>query len=181
MRITESLLKTQKILFVGAGEAGLGMGSFISAAMVKEGLSEKEARNRCAFLDSKGLLVTIRKDLDEVKRLFACDCAPIADCLGAVEFLKPTAIIGACGKKGIFTREVLEAMARINPRPIVFAMSNPTSLSECTAEEAYRYTQGRAVFASGSPFMNILNHKCTSRFTGNIFDTSAQSPVVMIS
>ena len=155
VRITESPLKTQKILFVGAGEAGLGMGSFISAAMVKEGISEKEARSRCAFLDSKGLLVKSRKDLDEGKRLFASDCAPIADCLGAVEFLKPTAIIGACGKQGIFTREVLEAMARINPRPIVFAMSNPTSLSECTAEEAYRYTQGRAVFASGSPFMPV--------------------------
>jgi malate dehydrogenase (oxaloacetate-decarboxylating)(NADP+) len=162
VRITESPLKTQKILFVGAGEAGLGMGSFISAAMVKEGLSEKEARIRCAFLDSKGLLVKSRKDLDEGKRLFASDCSPIADCLGAVEFLKPTAIIGACGKQGIFTREVLEAMARINPRPIVFAMSNPTSLSECTAEEAYRYTQGRAVFASGSPFMPV-------HFGGKVF------------
>jgi len=155
VRITENPLKAQKILFVGAGEAGLGMGSFISAALVKEGLSEKEARSRCAFLDSKGLLVKSRKDLDERKYLFAGDCAPIADCLGAVEFLKPTAIIGACGKQGIFTREVLEAMARINPRPIVFAMSNPTSLSECTAEEAYRYTQGRVVFASGSPFMPV--------------------------
>jgi malate dehydrogenase (oxaloacetate-decarboxylating)(NADP+) len=162
VRITKSSLKTQKILFVGAGEAGLGMGNFISAAMIKEGLSEKEAKSRCLFLDSKGLLVTSRKDLDEGKRLFACDCAPISDCVGAVEFLKPTVLIGACGKQGIFDREVLEAMARINPRPIIFAMSNPTSLSECTADEAYRYTQGRAIFASGSPFMPV-------QFGGKVF------------
>jgi malate dehydrogenase (oxaloacetate-decarboxylating)(NADP+) len=162
VRITGNPLKTQKILFVGAGEAGLGMGSFISAAMVKEGLSEKEARSRCAFLDSKGLLVTSRKDLDEGKRRFALDCAPIADCLSAVEFLKPTAIIGASGKQGMFSREILEAMARITPRPIIFAMSNPTSLSECTAEEAYKHTRGRAIFASGSPFMPV-------RFEGNVF------------
>ena len=162
VRITGSSLTAQKILFIGAGEAGLGMGNFISAAMVREGLSEKEAKSRCLFLDSKGLLVTSRKDLDDGKRLFACDCAPISDCVGAVEFLKPTAIIGACGKQGMFDRNVLEAMARINPRPIVFAMSNPTSLSECTAEEAYRYTQGRAVFASGSPFMPV-------HFGGKVF------------
>ena len=86
------------------------------------------------------------------KQRYAHDHAPVGDFLAAIETLKPTAIIGVAAVGGTFTRDVLEAMARINERPIVFALSNPTSQSECTAEEAYRYTGGRALFACGSPF-----------------------------
>jgi len=152
VRIRGGSLKDQKILFVGAGEAGLGTGSLVVGAMMKEGLTEKEARARCLFVDSKGLVVSSRKDLDERKRIFAADGPGALDCLSAVELVKPTVILGASGRPGTFTKEVLEAMARINERPIIFAMSNPTSHSECTAEQAYSFTEGRAIFASGSPF-----------------------------
>ena len=154
LRIRGGMLKDQKILFVGAGEAGLGTGSLVMGAMMKEGLTEKEALDRCFFVDSKGLVVASRTDLDERKRAFAAEGegAGAPDCLSAVELVKPTVILGASGKYGMFTKEVLEAMARINERPIIFAMSNPTSHSECTAEQAYTFTQGRAIFSSGSPF-----------------------------
>ena len=155
VRIRGGRLIDQKILFVGAGEAGLGMGSLVMGAMIKEGLTEKEARRRCLFVDSKGLVVASRTDLDERKRIFAAEGPGAPDCLSAVELVKPTAILGASGKSGTFTKEVLEAMARINKRPIVFAMSNPTSHSECTAEQAYSFTEGRAIFASGSPFAPV--------------------------
>jgi malate dehydrogenase (oxaloacetate-decarboxylating)(NADP+) len=152
MRIRGANLKDQRILFVGAGEAGLGMGSLVMTAMMKEGLTEKEARGRCFFMDLNGLVVTGRTDLDERTRAFAAEGPGAPDCLSAVELVKPGVILGASGKHGIFTKEVLEAMARLNERPVVFAMSNPTSHSECTAEQAYYFTQGRAIFASGSPF-----------------------------
>ncbi|MDD5217951.1 MAG: NAD-dependent malic enzyme [Candidatus Omnitrophica bacterium] len=158
VRIRGGSLKDQKILFVGAGEAGLGTGNLIVAAMRHEGLSETEARRRCLFVDSKGLVVSGRNDLDERKREFAFDGPGAADALAAVELVKPTALIGASGRPGIFSREILEAMARLNPRPVVFAMSNPTSRSECTAEQAYGFTQGRAIFASGSPFAPVQAH-----------------------
>ncbi|HOW58593.1 MAG TPA: NAD-dependent malic enzyme [Candidatus Omnitrophota bacterium] len=148
-------LKDQKILFVGAGEAGLGIGELIVAAMKREGLSEIEARRRCLFVDSKGLVISSRTDLTERKRAFAFDGSGAADCLGAIELVKPTALFGTSGQQGIFTKAVLEAMARINPRPIIFAMSNPNSRSECTASEAYEFTQGQAIFASGSPFAPV--------------------------
>ncbi len=148
-------LKDEKILFIGAGEAGLGTGNLVMGAMMKEGLTEKEARGRCFFVDSKGLIVTSRKDLDERKRAFAVEGSGAPDCLSAVELVKPTMIVGASGKPGTFTKEVLEAMARINERPIIFAMSNPTSHAECTAEQAYQHTQGRGIFSSGSPFLPV--------------------------
>ncbi len=152
VRAVKGNLKDQKILFIGAGEAGLGTGSLVVGAMMKEGLTEKEARSRCFFVDSKGLIVSSRADLDDRKRAFAVDGPGAPDCLSAVELVKPTIILGASGRPGTFTKEVLEAMARVNARPIIFAMSNPTSHSECTAEQAYVFTQGRAIFASGSPF-----------------------------
>jgi len=93
-----------------------------------------------------------RKDLPEHKRPFAQDRAPLPDLCAAIEDFKPTALIGASGKGGLFTESVLRTMARLNERPIVFALSNPTSKAECTAGQAYAWTDGRAVFASGSPF-----------------------------
>lgn len=151
-RVTGRTLAEQRILFVGAGEACLGIGTIVVAAMQREGLSEAEARRRCWFLDSKGLVIASRKDLPEHKRPFAQDRAPLPDLTAAVESFKPTALVGASGRGGLFTKSVLEAMARLNERPIVFALSNPTSKAECTAEQAYAWTDGRAVFASGSPF-----------------------------
>jgi malate dehydrogenase (oxaloacetate-decarboxylating)(NADP+) len=115
-------------------------------------MPKAEAKRKCWFVDSKGLVVKNRADLVEHKRPYAHDHAPISDFLQAVESLKPTAIIGVSGMPRTFTKPVVEAMARLNRRPIVFALSNPTSKAECTAEEAYTWSEGRAVYASGSPF-----------------------------
>ncbi len=154
-RATGRSLVEQRILFAGAGEACLGIGSTVIAAMQAEGLSEAESRQRCLFLDSKGLVIADRRDLVDHKRPFAQDRAPVPDLLAAVESFRPTALIGASGAGGLFTQPVLEAMARLNERPIVFALSNPTSKAECTAEQAYGWTGGRALFASGSPFAPV--------------------------
>ena len=159
--ITGGKLKDQKILFLGAGEAGTGTGNLMVAAMVDEGLTEEEARERFWFVDSKGLVVKSRTNLDERKLLYAHDYEFIPDFLGCVEALKPTAIIGVSGKPHMFTQQVLEAMTRINERPIVFSLSNPTSKTECTAYDAYTWTNGRAIFASGSPFDSVTVHNQT--------------------
>ena len=156
LRLTGGKLGEQRFLFAGAGEAGLGAGDLTVAAMEDEGLSVEEARQRCWFADSKGLVVKSRSDLSGRKLRYAHDHEPIGDLQEVVETLKPAAIIGVSGKQGLFTRPVLEAMARVNERPIVFALSNPTSRSECTAAEAYTWTGGRAIFASGSPFDPVI-------------------------
>ena len=155
LRITGGKLRDQKILFLGAGEAGIGIGGMVNSALVAEGLSEEEARNRCWFVDSKGLVVKSRSDLAEYKLPYAHDYEYLKDFLSAVKSLRPTVIIGASGQTKAFTQSVLEAMAVCNQRPIVFAMSNPTSKAECTAEEAYMWTEGRVIFASGSPFAPV--------------------------
>lgn len=155
LRITGGKLAEQKVLFLGAGEAGTGIADLIVAAMGVDGVSEEEAREKCWFVDSKGLVVKSRGDLAEHKKRFAHDHEPISDLARAVHALKPTALIGVSGQPGTFTPAVLEAMAEYNKCPIVFALSNPTSKAECSAEEAYRHTKGRAVFASGSPFAPV--------------------------
>jgi malate dehydrogenase (oxaloacetate-decarboxylating)(NADP+) len=156
LRMIGGNLTGQRFVVLGAGGAALGIGNLIVSAMVEEGLSEDEARRLCWFVDSKGLVVTSRTDLSEQKRRFSQDYPLHRDLLSVIEAVKPTTIIGASGQSGTFTPVVLEAMARINKRPIVFALSNPTSQSECTAEEAYRYTDKRAVFASGSQFPPVV-------------------------
>jgi malate dehydrogenase (oxaloacetate-decarboxylating)(NADP+) len=152
LRITGGKLKDQKILFVGAGEAGMGGAELTVAAMGEEGLSAAEARQRLWFVDSHGLVVKSREDLSGKKLLYAHEHEHIYDLAAIVETLKPTAIIGVSGRQGIFSEPVLTAMARVNERPLIFPLSNPTSRAECTASEAYAATGGRAIFASGSPF-----------------------------
>jgi malate dehydrogenase (oxaloacetate-decarboxylating)(NADP+) len=152
LRLSAAKLCDQQFLFLGAGEAGIGIGEMIVTAMKAEGLSEPEARRRCWFFDSKGLVVKARNDLTPHKRPFAHEHEFTADFLTAIRALRPAAIIGVSGMAATFTRPVLEAMAAIAERPIVLALSNPTSKSECTAQQAYAATGGRAIFASGSPF-----------------------------
>ena len=152
LRITGQALTDQRLLFFGSGEAGTGIANLMVAALAEKGLPESEARRRCWFIDSKGLVVKSRDDLAEHKRPFAQDHEFLSDRVAIVEAVRPTALIGVSGKAGAFSPPILEAAAKINARPIVFALSNPTSMAECTAEEAYRWTGARAVFASGSPF-----------------------------
>ncbi len=156
LRITGGKLSDQRILFLGAGEAGVGIADLAVSAMVEEGLGEQEARQRCWFLDSKGMVVASRTDLASHKKPYAHEHEFTADLLSAVGALEPTVLIGVSGTPGTFTPEVLKAMARINRRPIVFALSNPTSKSECTAKEAYTATEGQVIFASGSPFAPVV-------------------------
>lgn len=152
LRITGAKLTDQRILFLGAGEAATGIADLIASAMVAQGMTLEAARRLNWLVDSKGLVVKSRTDLAHHKLNYAHEHAPVADLLGAIKALKPTAIIGVSAVGGTFTKEVLEEMAKLNERPIVFALSNPTSQAECTAEEAYRHTGGRALFACGSPF-----------------------------
>jgi len=152
MRITGEKLSEQRLLFLGAGEAGIGTADTFVAALAEEGIPVEEARKQCWFFDTQGLLTTNREKIAIHKQRYAREQAPFDNFLEAVNTLKPTAILGLSGQPGSFPKEVIEAMARINKRPIIFALSNPTSKAECTAEQAYRWSNGRAIFASGSPF-----------------------------
>jgi len=163
LRITGQKLCDQRILFLGAGEAGIGIGELTASALAAQGMPIAEARKRCWFVDSRGLVVKSRHDLSDHKLPFAHDHAEMNTFIDAVHALKPTAIVGVSAQAGMFTREVLEAMAAYNQRPIVFALSNPTSKAECTAREAYTWTDGRAIYASGSPFEPVTLNGQTYR------------------
>ena len=156
-RITGQPLQQQKVLFLGAGAAATGIADLIVSALVWEGMQEAEARTHCWFVDSRGLVVKGRTDLAAHKLPYAHEHARAEDLLAAVESLHPTAIVGVSAQPHTFTEPVIRAMARLQPRPIVFPLSNPTSKAECTAAEAYRWSLGTAVFASGSPFDEVTN------------------------
>lgn len=151
-RVTEVPLTGQKLLFLGAGSAATGIADLVTGAMHSDGLSLEDARSRCWFFDSKGLVVKSRTDLQAHKIPYAHQHEGTASLLEAIRSIRPTVLLGLSTQGGAFTEAVLRLMAELNPRPIIFALSNPTSKSECTAAEAYRHTDGRAVFASGSPF-----------------------------
>jgi malate dehydrogenase (oxaloacetate-decarboxylating)(NADP+) len=168
LRITGGKLPDQRVLLLGAGEAGMGIADNIVNVLVEEGLTLAEARKRIWFVDSKGLIVKGRANLSGHKLHFAHDHAPCADLLSAVQSIKPTILLGVAGQSKSFTREIVTTMASLNERPVVFALSNPTSKAECTAEEAYAWTDGRAVFACGSPFARVtLNGKTHVPGQGN--------------
>ena len=168
LRITGQKMADQRVLFLGAGEAGIGIAENIVAYLVEEGMTAAEARQRCWFVDSKGLIVKGRDSLTEHKLHFAHDHAPCGDLLSAVKSLKPTMLVGVSGQPRSFTPEIITAMGEFNARPVIFALSNPTSKAECTADEAYTLTQGRAVFASGSPFASVtINGKTIVPGQGN--------------
>jgi malate dehydrogenase (oxaloacetate-decarboxylating)(NADP+) len=155
LRITDQKLTDQKILFQGAGEAGVGIANLIVSAMEAEGMSHDEAKRQCWLVDSKGLVVKSRENLQNHKLAYAHDHEFVPDLLSAVETLKPTILVGVSGQPQTFTQPIVEAVGEINEQPVIFALSNPTSKAECTAEQAYSWTNGRAIFASGSPFKPV--------------------------
>ena len=168
LRVNGGKLKEQRLLFLGAGEAATGIADLVVSAMMAEGLSERDALHRNWLVDSRGLVVKGRSGLSGHKLRYAHEQQQISDFLAAIETLKPTVIIGVAAVGGAFTPEVLRTMARLNARPIVFALSNPTSKAECSAQDAYRYTAGRALFACGSPFDPVnLNDKTFVPRQGN--------------
>ncbi|CAN4096857.1 unnamed protein product [Withania somnifera] len=141
-------------LFLGAGEAGTGIAELIALEISKKtNLPVEETRKKIWLVDSKGLIVSGREEtLQAFKKPWAHEHEPVNNLLDAVKAVKPTVLIGTSGVGRQFTKEVVEAMASINERPLIMALSNPTSQAECTAEEAYTWSEGRAVYASGSPF-----------------------------
>lgn len=152
LRITKKSLEDQRLLFLGAGEAGVGIADLVVSAMVSEGSTVEEARKRCWFIDSHGLVCESRDDLAEHKLKYAHAQPYLPTFADAVRSFRPTAIIGVSGQAKKFNKEIIELVSGFNDHPIIFALSNPTSKSECTAEQAYRWSSGRAIFASGSPF-----------------------------
>lgn len=156
-RLAKRDFASQRFLFLGAGEAGVGIGDLIAYYLFKTGLfpSLQAARQVIFFVDSQGLVCRSRSDLAHHKLPYAHDIPFIATFAEAVNTLKPTAIIGVSTQPQTFTQPIIETMARLNERPVIFALSNPTSKSECTAEQAYTWSDGRAIFASGSPFDTV--------------------------
>lgn len=150
-RVTNREFRDSNILFLGAGSAATGIADLMAQALEAEGLDRAEALRRLWFVDVNGLVVKGRDDLMEHNLPYAHE-HPRATFLEAIESVRPQILIGATGAPGTFTREVVTKMASINERPVIFALSNPTSRAECTAEQAYEWSEGRAVFASGSPF-----------------------------
>jgi len=162
MRITNQNLKDQRVLFLGAGSAGIGIADMIVSAMKLEGLSEEQARSRIWLFDSNGLLENTRQDLIPEKKAYAHAHTPTHDLVVAINSIRPTILIGVSTVGKAFNQAVVEAMSEINHRPIIFALSNPTERAECTAEEAYRWSRGRAVYAAGVQFPPV-------HYNGDIF------------
>ena len=152
LRITGGKLSEQRILFLGAGSAGIGIADLLAAAMTREGLSEDDARARISLFDVNGLLEPSRTDLYGFQRPYAHPHPPSTDLVEVIRSLRPTALIGVSTKGKAFTREVIQAMAELNQRPVIFALSNPTDHAECTAEEALTWSGGRALYAAGVQF-----------------------------
>uniref|UniRef100_A0AAX7SP16 Malic enzyme n=1 Tax=Astatotilapia calliptera TaxID=8154 RepID=A0AAX7SP16_ASTCA len=152
LRITKSKMSDHTVVFQGAGEAAMGIAELITMAMVKEGLSKEECMRKIWMVDSKGLIVKGRDHLTHEKESFAHEHPQMKKLEDVVRELKPTAIIGVAAVAGAFSEQIIRDMASFNERPIIFALSNPTSKAECTAEQCYTFTEGRGIFASGSPF-----------------------------
>ena len=153
-RISGLRFEDLRILFLGAGSAATGIAHLTCDALVAAGLTRDEAIGRLSLVDVNGLLVSSRADLEEHNRPYAREGAEMGF-VDALLSIRPHVLIGATGAPGTFTREVIETMAEINDRPTVFALSNPTSRAECTAEQAYAWSDGRVIFASGSPFAAV--------------------------
>ncbi|XP_024619376.1 NADP-dependent malic enzyme, mitochondrial isoform X1 [Neophocaena asiaeorientalis asiaeorientalis] len=155
LRITKNKLSNHVFVFQGAGEAAMGIAHLLVMALEKEGVPKAEATRKIWMVDSKGLIVKGRSHLNHEKEMFAQDHPEVNSLEEVVRLVKPTAIIGVAAIAGAFTEQILRDMASFHERPIIFALSNPTSKAECTAEKCYQVTEGRGIFASGSPFKGV--------------------------
>ena len=145
-------LKDEKYLFLGAGSAGIGLANLLCSALVQQGMSLQDAQSRVHMFDINGLLESTRTDLFDFQKPYAHAHAPTRDFVAAIESIRPTTIIGVSTIGGAFTQKVVEAMSRVNERPIILALSNPTDHAECTAEQAYTWSKGKAIYAAGVQF-----------------------------
>jgi malate dehydrogenase (oxaloacetate-decarboxylating)(NADP+) len=155
LRIIDAPLTEQRILFLGAGSAAIGIANLIVSAMQTRGLSQDDARNRISMFDVDGLLEQSRAGLSESQQVYAHKAEPSKDLVKTIESLKPKILIGVSTKGGAFNQQVVETMSRLNDRPIIFALSNPTDKAECTAEQAYSWSKGKALYAAGVQFPEV--------------------------
>jgi malate dehydrogenase (oxaloacetate-decarboxylating)(NADP+) len=155
LQIIDAPLTDQRTLFFGAGSAGIGIANLIAAAMQLKGLSQDDARRHISMFDIDGLLEPSRAGLSEAQKIYAHKAAPSKDLVETIEALKPTVLIGVSTKGGAFNQRVVETMSRLNDRPIIFALSNPTDKAECSAEQAYAWSNGRALYAAGVQFPDV--------------------------
>ena len=170
MKIGKRSLKDQRVLFFGAGSAGIGIANMITSAMKLEGLSEDQAHSQISMFDVNGLLEPSRKDLSPEQQKYSHQQAPTKDLVEAINSLKPTVLIGVSTVKGTFTQQVIEAMTKLNERPVIFALSNPTDHAECTAEEAYKFSNEKAIYAAGVQFDPVeINDKTYEPSQANNF------------
>lgn len=159
-KLKKTKLSAEKYLFLGAGSAGIGLANLLCSAMVQEGLTIEQAREKVYMFDINGLLDVTRTDLMDFQKPYAKKHAPTRDFVQAIESIKPTTIIGVSTVGGAFTQKVIEAMAKINERPVILALSNPTEKAECTPEQAYTWSKGKAIYAAGVQFPPVrLNNK----------------------
>jgi malate dehydrogenase (oxaloacetate-decarboxylating)(NADP+) len=163
LQIIDAPLTEQRILFLGAGSAAIGNANLIVTAMQAKGLSLEDARSRICMFDINGLLESSRKDLSAEQRVYAHNMAPSKDFVSTIESFKPTMLFGVSTKGGAFNKQVIETMSRLNKRPIIFAISNPTDKAECTAEQAYTWSKGKALYAAGVPFPEFTLNGTTFR------------------
>ena len=152
VKLKGTKLKDEKYLFLGAGSAGIGLADLLCSALVAQGMSRKDAQSRVYMFDVNGLLESSRTDLVDFQKPYAHKHAPTRDFVAAIESIKPTTIIGVSTIGGAFTQKVVEAMSRINERPVILALSNPTEHAECTPEQAYTWSKGKAIYAAGVQF-----------------------------
>lgn len=163
-RVTGTPLAEMRTMFLGHGSAATGIADLLVSSMVDEGLSEEEACSRIQFVGRKGVITQQSDRLSDSIRRYAPEGEPVP--FGdAIASFKPHALIGATGSPGTFTEDIVAKMTQINERPVIFALSNPTSRAECTAEQAYQWSDGKALFASGSPFAPV-KHKGKTHWPG---------------
>ncbi|MDX6711859.1 MAG: hypothetical protein QOH96_2875 [Blastocatellia bacterium] len=155
LQMIDAQLTDQRILFLGAGSAAIGIANLIAAAMQIKGLSQQDARSRISMFDIDGLLEPTRNSLSDAQKVYAHTAQPSKDLVKTIETLKPTVLIGVSTKGGAFNKRVVEAMSKLNERPIIFALSNPTDKVECTAEQAYTWSKGKALYAAGVQFPEV--------------------------
>ncbi|GBQ79798.1 malate dehydrogenase [Gluconacetobacter johannae DSM 13595] len=161
LRIKDEKLSDQTFLFLGAGSSALGTSDLLVKAMQAEGLSQAEARARITMMDVRGLVEPSRTDLSDEQRRYAHTAEPTRDLPATIRRVRPSVLIGVSTAGGAFTREVVSLMAEINVRPVIFPLSIPHA--ECTAEQAYAWSDGRALYAAGVPFPQVTRGEAVFR------------------